>query len=44
MQMEKRRITPSRWYYGLAGVVFLVGVVLFARIADESMSLTRPRL
>src|SRR5208283_1139575 len=38
IQMDEPRITPSRWYYVLAGVVFVVGWVLFALFLFKTLS------
>jgi hypothetical protein len=36
--MDDPRITPSRWYYFLAGVVFVGGMALFAWFLFKSLS------
>jgi hypothetical protein len=38
LQMDDPRITPSRWYYVLAGLVFVGGMVLFAWFLFNSLS------
>jgi hypothetical protein len=38
IQMDDPRITPSRWYYVLAGLVFVTGMVLFAVFLVKSIS------
>ncbi|MGA3326974.1 MAG: hypothetical protein ABSF45_21125 [Terriglobia bacterium] len=42
--MNDARITPSRWYYVLAGVVFVGGWVLFALFLFRSLSGMAARL
>jgi hypothetical protein len=37
-RMSNQNIKPSRWYYGLATVVFLIGVSLFAFFLFHSLS------
>jgi hypothetical protein len=36
--MDDPRITPSRWYYVLAGLVFVTGMVLFVGFLFKSIS------
>ena len=42
--MDDRRITPSRWYYVLATLVFVAGWLIFARLLDKNMSGTQAGL
>jgi hypothetical protein len=36
--MDDQRMSPSRWYYALAGVVFVAGWVLFALLLIKNLS------
>lgn len=36
--MDDQKISPSHWYYALAGVVFVAGWVLFALLLIKSLS------
>jgi hypothetical protein len=36
--MDKQPLKPSRWYYGLAVLVFVVGAVFFVRILYKNLS------
>lgn len=36
--MEKQAIQPSRWFYVLAGLVFVIGAVLFAVLLFKNLS------
>jgi hypothetical protein len=36
--MQEDEIKPSRWYYGLAGLVFVAGWVLFAFVLFKNLS------
>ena len=36
--MDEPQITPSRWYYALAGIIFVAGWILFAALLYKNLS------